>query len=94
MGNVHEYRQGLFNGYDPYNHKPEQKTFGKWLVYEHGDMMYDDALFIPAEKILKEDTWLIHMMIYEWIDFNDFIPAYLQACKNTGKKRVLVRTYF
>lgn len=30
-------------------------------------------------------------MVYEGIDFNDFLPAYLQICKNAGKKRVQVR---
>ena len=86
--------KGTFRGYDPYENKQEEKTFGKWLVEKHGDMTYGEYFFIPAEKILKEDTWLIHMMTYDWIDFNDFLPAYLQACKNAGKKRVYVRTYF
>ena len=79
--------------YDAYNHHPEEKRFGKWIAYSSGSLYHEHNMFIPEDKIL-DDTWLIHMMTFEWIDFNTFIPAYLQACKNAGRKRVTVRTYF
>ena len=79
--------------YDAYNHHPEEKRFGKWIAYKSGSLYHEDNLFIPEDKVL-EDTLIIHMMTFDWIDFNTFIPAYLQACKNAGKKRSTFRTYF
>jgi hypothetical protein len=83
MGNVHEYRKVLFNDYNPYENKPQQKTFGKWLVYEHGDMMYDDSLYIPAEKILKENTLIFPFISY----YQKFIDKLIDTdfLFNTGK---------
>ena len=86
--------EGFKPAYDAYGHKPQEKTYGKWLVYANGTMFYDNRIYIPVEKVLEDDTWVIHFLGCEEIDFNDFIPAYLQACKNAGRKRITVRTYF
>ncbi len=85
----------VFTEYDAYNHRPEEKRYGKWIAYKSGSLFHEDNLYIPEDKVLNDDTWVIHMMsAVEWVDLNTFIPAYLQACKNAGKKRIQVRTYF
>lgn len=88
-----EEKKAFTADYDAFDNKPQEKRFGKWIAYASGSLYHEDNFFIPEAKVL-EDTLIIHMMTFDWIDFNTFIPAYLQACKNAGKKKITARTYF
>lgn len=69
-------------------------TSGKWIVTFQGDMEYKNgAYFISADR-LKEPDWIPHLAGKNWIDWNEFIPAYLQACENAGIQFVGIRTFW
>ena len=63
------------------------ETFGDWKVYENGDMVYRDGKYEIAGARLREQ-WITHLLSKVWIDYNDFIPAYLQACYNAEINKV------
>ena len=63
------------------------ETFGDWKVYENGDMVYRDGQYEIAGARLREQ-WITHLLSKVWIDYNDFIPAYLQACYNAEINKV------
>ena len=71
----------------------EIKQFGSWEVSPKGDMNHDGRYSIPSNR-LTEDNWIIHMQEKGWIDFNTFLPAYLQALKNAGKQFVKIKTFY
>ncbi len=63
------------------------KVFGKWTVYMDGISNNEREYWIDANR-LAEDDWILHLSEKGWIDWNDFIPAYLYACKHFGIKKV------
>lgn len=56
--------------------------FGDWLVEPNGDME-NNGYYITADR-LTENEWFLHLQRKSWMDWNDFIPAYFQACCNAG----------
>ena len=65
----------------------EVETFGDWKVYENGDMVYSGGKYeIPGYRL--KEQWITHLLSKMWIDYNDFIPAYLQACYNAEINKV------
>ena len=65
----------------------EAEIFGDWKVYNNGDMVYRDGQYEIAGARLKEQ-WITHLISKRWIDYNEFIPAYLQACYNAEINKV------
>lgn len=60
------------------------ETFWDWNVSLNGDMIFRPTNYqIKSERLSEED----------WIIFNDFIPAYLQACKNTEIQSITMNLY-
>ena len=70
------------------------KKFGKWKVSLKGDMTYDKGRYSIHHKRLKENNWIIHLSEKHWIDFNEFIPAYLQALKNANIQFLEIMTFY
>lgn len=79
--------------YTPQDKIKRAVSFGKWAVSINGDMEYDSYYSITAFR-LKEDNWIAHLFEKNWIDFNEFIPAYFQACKNAGIQYVKIMIYY
>lgn len=67
--------------------------FGKWTVSKSGYMVWDKWYDID-EKRLAESDWFYHLFSKGWIDWNEFIPAYFQACKNAKIQTVNVRIFY
>ena len=79
----------------PYMRAKETMTFGKWKVEPCGDMIYDGGRYAIYDNQLERENWILHLMTSKkWIDFNDFIPAYLQALRNAGIKKVTMIAYY
>ncbi len=64
--------------------KGQACRFGKWYVYSNGNMIYDGYYEIDSDSLrdTNDNDWILHMFGKEWIDWNEFIPAYFQALKN------------
>lgn len=73
------------------NQEKNQTVFGKWVVCKNGDMDYNNRYFIDHARL--EENWIQHLSEKGWIDFNDFIPAYLQALQNANKKTITIKLY-
>jgi len=67
--------------------------FGKWEVKHNGEMIFDNWYIIEADRINEKD-WILHLSTKGWIDWNDFIPAYLQALENAKISEVTILTYY
>jgi hypothetical protein len=75
-------------------HKRKQTKFGKWEVGPDGEMTYDgDRYWIEKERLTEED-WILHLSEKAWIDWNEFIPAFLQALENAKIKKVTILAYY
>lgn len=70
-------------GYDVYNED--------WFLSPKGDMCNRcSGYYIEADKLRKDD-WILHCMERRWFDANTFIPAYWEACRRAGIKKVTMR---
>jgi poly-D-alanine transfer protein DltD len=67
--------------------------FGKWEVKPDGEMVFDNYYEIGADELTEKD-WILHLSTKGWIDWNDFIPAYLKALKNAKIPKVTILTYY
>lgn len=77
---------GCPNGYEQFNED--------WQLSPKGDMCFHNGRYdIEAER-LKEDDWIIHLMEKAWFDANTFIPAYFEACRRAGVKKVEILTTY
>ena len=65
-----------------------RQKFGKWEVSETGDMIWDGARYAIYDYQLTKNDWFIHLSGKRWIDWNEFIPAYIQALKHAGIREV------
>lgn len=73
----------------------ETLTFGKWTVEPCGDMVYNSGRYYIYDNQLAQDNWILHLMTSKgWIDWNDFIPAYLQALENARVQKVTIIAYY
>jgi hypothetical protein len=63
----------------------------KWAVSENGDLTYNNERYVIDQKNIIDDDWLLHIMDKNWIDLNDFIPAYFEALKRCGIKKQLIK---
>ena len=71
--------------------RPDKKKpvkYGLWSVDIHGNMDYEDGRYFIEYDRLKEDDWIIHIWGRECANWNDFIPAYFQACYNAGIQKI------
>lgn len=80
--------------FTPQNKIKEESKFGKWHVSESGDMTYNNGQYAIYDYRLEDDNWIAHMFEKEWIDWNEFIPAYFQALKNAGIQFKSVRVFY
>jgi hypothetical protein len=65
--------------------------FGKWKVTKAGSLTHERGYSIPFNRL--EENWIEHLDSKAWIDWNEFIPAYLQALKNKGVKDLNLHFY-
>lgn len=70
------------------------KKFGKWKVSKKGDMNYQNGRYYISKEQLNQDNWIAHLFGKIWIDWNEFIPAYFQACKNAGIKSLNIKIFY
>jgi hypothetical protein len=73
--------------------KKQSLVIGKWKVDIKGNMDHDGRYSISADR-LGEDDWILHLFEKGWIVWNDFIPAYYQACRNAGVESVTMKMYY
>jgi hypothetical protein len=80
--------------FSPQDSKKQESKFGRWHVYEHGEMSFDNGRYGISEDRLHEDDWIAHLFEKGWIDWNEFLPAYFQALKNVGMKHQRIRIFY
>jgi hypothetical protein len=67
-----------------------EKKFGNWVVLKTGDMTYDNNRYDISSDQLNEEDWILHLLKKEWIDWNEFIPAYFYALSKAGIKSQII----
>ena len=80
-------------GYDPELSCKSVLRKGKWSVDIKGNICFDNYYEIDCGR-LTEDNWIIHLMMKDWFDFNQFMPIYFQALYNAGIKNVSIKTAY
>lgn len=80
--------------YDPHSKHKKAVTFGKWQVEPCGTMIYDNSRYLVEPSQLTDDDLVLHLFSKGWIDWNDFMPAYLQALKNIGVQTVGMKVFY
>lgn len=78
-------------GFIPGDKKDVNMQFGDWLVEPNGDMS-NNGYNIESYRLNKED-WFLHLLNKPWMDWNDFIPAYFQACCNAGIQNITMKMF-
>ena len=59
-----------------------------------GSLIFHNYYLIYAER-LAEPFWILHLLSSKkWFDANTFIPAYFEACRRAGIKKVTILTYY
>lgn len=66
-------------------------TYGEWAVHPNGKMVNQKGMVIPVNE-LQHDGWLLFFSGQKRTDLNDFIPAWMQACRNAGIAEISQKT--
>lgn len=77
-----------------YTEERMANTFGKWKVSLNGDMVYDNGIYEIHSDQLKENNWINHLFGKNWINWNEFIPAYFQALRNIKQEELTMLIYY
>ena len=77
---------GCPKGYEQFNED--------WQLSERGDMCFHNSRYYIDADRLKESDWIIHLMGKVWFDANTFLPAYFEACRRAGIKKVTITTIY
>ena len=72
----------------------QRSVFGDWKVSKCGDMSYKKGVYNIYDYQLPDNDWIAHMMEKEWVNLNDFMPAYFQACKNAGIQKITQLVFY
>ncbi len=65
--------------------------YGEWAVHPNGKMVNDKGMVIPVNE-LQHETWLLYFSGQKRTNLNDFIPAWMQACRNAKITEVVQKT--
>lgn len=73
-----------------------KNTFGDWRVDAHGNMTFQNGRYnISAPRLNKKgNDWMLHLFEKRWIVWDDFVPAYFQACRNAGIKEITMKIFY
>jgi hypothetical protein len=69
-------------------------NFGKWKVYQNGDIDFDNGYYFIDGSRLQDEDWIYHLLEKNWVNMNDFLPAYFQALKNIDIELIQVRSFY
>lgn len=69
-------------------------TFGKWTVEPDGEMTFNGGEYWIEKERLSDNDWILHLSEKGWINWNDFVPAYLQALENAEIQKVTMLAYY
>lgn len=69
-------------------------NFGKWKVYQNGDIDFDNGYYFIDGSRLQDEDWIYHLLEKNWVNMNDFLPAYFQALQNVGIELIQVRSFY
>lgn len=72
----------------------ETKKFNGWEVQSNGDLSFSSKNYVIEKDRLSDPGWILHLMSKDWVDFNDFLPAYLEALKSSGIDRINIKTNY
>jgi hypothetical protein len=72
--------------------------YPQWSIDNGGNLCYNNAFgcedYTIEKHRLAEANWILHLLEKEWVDMNDFIPAYFVALAKAGKQKVTVLTCY
>ena len=62
----------------------------QWYINPNGSLKSHNPDFVLYRKDLANSDWLRYLQTLDWVDFNKFIPAYFEALKRAGIKKINV----
>lgn len=65
-----------------------------WYLNTEGCIHSTRMPYMIGAEDLDFDDWFLHLMEKRWFDANTFLPAYMEACKRSGKQIVKVRMFY
>ncbi len=83
----------LINTNNSINNRLPQR-FGNWHVSENGDMNFKNGRYQIFGYQLSQDNWILHMLEKDWVNLNEFVPAYFHALRNIGYENHTIKTSY
>lgn len=72
----------------------QELVSGKWKATVEGDLIYDNGKYSIYSYQVKDDNLILHLFSKNWINWNDFIPAYFQALRNLDIQKLNIKVYY
>lgn len=70
-----------------------KSTWGGWEIDKDGNLGFvKKQYWINREKL--NQNWISHMNRKKWCIMNDFIPAYVEACRRAGVTQVIITEWY
>ena len=71
------------------------RKFGEWEVDEYKFTVFNKKMnySIEGDRLTEED-WIYHLRKKNWVDLNEFIPAYFYALSLKGITKLKIRTSY
>ena len=70
------------------------KKFEDWKVYKNGDIFHKEMNYLIEGIRLQENDWIEHMIDKNWVNLNNFMPAYFQALANINISKInIIRSH-
>ena len=71
--------------------KKENLYFGQWKVQSDGSVKCTERDYVIASSRLSKGDWICHLKDKDWVNLNDFIPAYFKALEIQGINKLQMR---
>lgn len=65
-----------------------------WFINEDGNVVEKYSAYMVHKNTLGNNDWILHLLQKNWIDFNKFIPVYIEACVRAGIYNINILTTY
>lgn len=65
-----------------------------WFISDKGDLLNRRGDYILEHCFLTMPDWILILSEKRWFDANTFIPAYYEACRRAGIKKITMKVDF
>ena len=72
----------------------KEVTIGSWVCDKEGNMDFNNGKYNILASQLADPDWILHLSGKIWIDWNEFIPCYMQALRNADIKELEIKVNY